>query len=167
MKKNDKYRPCAGAMIINKYNQVWLGKRLIKSDNPNKNPLWQMPQGGIDNGEKAEEAVHREVYEETGIKNITIIYESKNWYYYDIPSDIYESPKGNFVGQKQKWFLMFFSGADNEINLVPEKHMAHRQEFSEWKWEQRDKIIGQVIDFKRETYRKVLEDFKDYNIFSN
>ena len=62
---------------------------------------------------------------------------------------------------------MFFSGSDNEINLVPEKNMSHQQEFSEWKWEQRDKIVGQVIDFKRETYRKVLEDFKDYNIFSN
>jgi putative (di)nucleoside polyphosphate hydrolase len=61
---------------------------------------------------------------------------------------------------------MFFSGADNEINLVPAKNMDHHQEFSEWKWEQRDKIIGQVIDFKRETYRKVLEEFNDYNIFS-
>ena len=59
------------------------------------------------------------------------------------------------------------SGADNEINLIPEKNMIHHQEFSEWKWEQRDKIIEQVIDFKRETYHKVLEEFKDYNIFSN
>ncbi len=80
MKKTDKYRPCAGAMIINKYNQVWLGKRLIKSDNPKKIPLWQMPQGGIDSGEQANDAVYREVYEETGIKNVSIIYESKNWY---------------------------------------------------------------------------------------
>ena len=76
MRRSGIYRPCAGAMIINKYNQVWLGKRLIKSDNPKKLPLWQMPQGGIDNGEKAEEAVYREVYEETGIRNLTIIYLS-------------------------------------------------------------------------------------------
>ena len=64
---------------------------------------------------------------------------------------------------------MFFSGSDNEINLVPEKNMSHQQEFSEWKWEQRDKIVGQVIDFKRETYRKVLEDFQrlQHFFFSN
>ena len=167
MRRSGVYRPCAGAMIINKYNQVWLGKRLIKSDNPKKLPLWQMPQGGIDNGEKAEEAVYREVYEETGIKNLTIIYESKNWYYYDIPGNFYENPKGNFVGQKQKWFLMFFSGADEEINLIPDKNMTHHQEFSEWKWELRDNIIDQVIEFKKETYHKVLEEFKSYNVYSN
>ena len=126
-----------------------------------------MPQGGIDNGEKAEEAVYREVYEETGIKNLTIIYESKNWYYYDIPDNFYENPKGNFVGQKQKWFLMFFSGADEEINLIPDKNMTHHQEFSEWKWELRDNIIDQVIEFKKETYHKVLEEFKGYNVYSN
>ncbi|MAU57449.1 MAG: RNA pyrophosphohydrolase [Rhizobiales bacterium TMED28] len=166
MRRSGIYRPCAGAMIINKYNQVWLGKRLIKSDNPKNLPLWQMPQGGIDNGEKAEEAVYREVYEETGIKNLTIIYESKNWYYYDIPDNFYENPKGNFVGQKQKWFLMFFSGADEEINLIPDKNMTHHQEFSEWKWELRDNIIDQVIEFKKETYLKVLEEFKGYNIYS-
>ena len=166
MRRSGIYRPCAGAMIINKYNQVWLGKRLIKSDNPKKLPLWQMPQGGIDNGEKAEQAVYREVYEETGIKNLTIIYESKNWYYYDIPDNFYENPKGNFVGQKQKWFLMFFSGADEEINLIPDKNMTHHQEFSEWKWELRDNIIDQVIEFKKETYLKVLEEFKGYNIYS-
>ncbi len=167
MKKTGTYRPCAGAMIINKSNQVWLGKRLIRSDNPKRFSLWQMPQGGIENGEKAEDAVYREVYEETGIKNLTIIYESKNWYYYDIPNNIYEKPTGNFVGQKQKWFLMFFSGADGEINIIPDKNMTHHQEFSEWKWEERDKIVDQVIDFKKATYQRVLEEFKDYNIYSN
>ena len=71
------------------------------------------------------------------------------------------------MGQRQKWFLMYFNGADDEINLTPPENTVHYQEFSEWKWEQRDKIIEQVIDFKRETYQKVLEEFKDYNIYSN
>ena len=62
---------------------------------------------------------------------------------------------------------MFFSGADEEINLIPDKNMTHHQEFSEWKWELRDNIIDQVIEFKKETYHKVLEEFKDYNIYSN
>ena len=166
MKDDELYRPCVGAMIINEDNKVWLGKR-INIIHPEANLLWQMPQGGIDPGESPEEAVYREVYEETGIKNLKTICMSDYWYYYDIPSAMYEKVKGKYIGQRQKWFLLFHDGDDDEINLIPENNNELHQEFSEWKWELRENIVHQVINFKRETYLKVLEEFKDYNIFIN
>ncbi len=161
MLNNNLYRPCVGAMIINQDKMIWMGKRINKIDYQTDS-LWQMPQGGIDRGEKPENAVIRETYEETGIKKVEIIKKAKNWYNYDIPKEILANMKSQFIGQTQQWFLLSFKGSDDEINLIPPLKSNQMQEFTEWKWENPKNIIDMVIDFKRETYRQVLTEFNDY-----
>lgn len=166
MPNNNLYRPCVGAMIINQDGMIWMGKRINKVDYQT-NSLWQMPQGGIDEGEEPDNAVIREVYEETGIKKIQIIKKTNNWYNYDIPKEILANMNSKYVGQTQQWFLLSFEGTDDEINLIPPLKSKQPQEFIEWKWENPENILNMVIDFKRETYRQVLAEFKNYLSISN
>lgn len=168
-KLDEKFRPCVGAMIINDKSQIWIGKRITKIkkegleeiSNYKDRKLWQMPQGGIDPGEEPEEAVFREVYEETGLKDIKILAVSDHWYQYKIPKTILNNYKGKFIGQTQKWFLLQHLGNDNDVNLVPDENSGNYQEFADWKWENPEKILDQVIDFKTETYKKVLKEFEN------
>ena len=148
------YRQSVGIMILNKEKKIFLGKRLNTKDKK----CWQMPQGGIDVGENAETAMKRELFEETSIKNIKIIAKSDNYHYYNFPHDIRKKLwNGRYVGQKQKWFLMEFTGEDDEINIS-----TSEPEFSEWKWSNVNKILEKVVDFKKETYEKILLEFKDF-----
>ncbi|MDG2187538.1 MAG: RNA pyrophosphohydrolase [Hyphomicrobiales bacterium] len=153
------YRPCVGAMIINNRSEVWLGKRINKTAYQTDH-LWQMPQGGIDPGENPEKAVFREVYEETGLKKLKIISISSHWYRYEIPKIILNNMKGNYIGQTQKWFLLHHTGEDAEVNLIPDNNSDLNQEFTDWKWESRENILDMIIDFKKQTYIKVLDEFK-------
>ena len=149
----DQYRRCVGMMILNNENKILVGKRL---DHPSGH--WQMPQGGIDDNENPNEAVWREMHEEIGTNNATIIKESTQWINYKIPFETLQTlPWGHkYVGQTQKWFLFRFNGADNEINVVTEN-----PEFSEWRWSNHNLLVENIVPFKRNTYKKILEEFKD------
>ena len=148
----ENYRRGVGIFLLNQYNQLWVGKRIDFS-----NDYWQMPQGGIDDGESPKEAMIRELAEEVGIKkNYNIISETKDWFYYDLPKNVVNKIwSGQFVGQKQKWFACKFFGTDKEIALD-----NHKPEFEDWKWIRPCDSLKYVIPFKRDLYKNVLESFK-------
>ena len=156
MKSNPKdYRPNVGMMIINQKKEIFVGKRI---DHPSN--LWQMPQGGIDAQEIPSIAALREMEEEVGIKKnkVDLLTESKDWYYYSIPSDLAKTLwKGKYKGQRQKWFLYKFKGTDKDVNI----HTEH-PEFSDYKWVTKDFLVPNIVPFKKKIYEKLLLEFKDY-----
>ena len=156
MKSNPKdYRPNVGMMIINQKKEIFVGKRI---DHPSN--FWQMPQGGIDAQEIPSIAALREMQEEVGIKKnkVDLLTESKDWYYYSIPSDLAKTLwKGKYKGQRQKWFLYKFKGTDKDINI----HTEH-PEFSDYKWVTKDFLVPNIVPFKKKIYEKLLLEFKDY-----
>ena len=144
-------RSGVGIVVLNKENKVFVAKRI---DNP-KN-FWQMPQGGVDEGEDFLKAAYRELEEETSIKNVELIKELDGTITYELPDRLLGLIwKGKYRGQKQKWFLMRFIGLDNEINIKT-KH----PEFLEWKWVDLDKITDLVVDFKLHVYKEVKDKVK-------
>ena len=147
----DNYRKCVGMMILNDKNEILVGKRL---DHPSGH--WQMPQGGIDENENPEKAVWREMLEEIGTNNATMIKESNQWINYKIPTETLATlPWGDmYVGQTQKWFAFRFNGNDNEINVGTDN-----PEFSEWKWTHHNLLVENIVPFKRNTYEKILKEF--------
>jgi putative (di)nucleoside polyphosphate hydrolase len=146
------YREGVGMMIINQQNKIFVGKRI-----DTKIEAWQMPQGGIDMGETPSRAALREMHEEIGSNKGVIIAESKRWYSYDLPHFLIPRLwNGQYRGQKQKWFLIKFTGHDEEINLKT----AH-PEFNDWKWTTLDRLPKIIVPFKRKLYQAVVEEFKD------
>jgi putative (di)nucleoside polyphosphate hydrolase len=144
-------RKGVGIIVLNKKNKVFVGKR---RDNPGDK--WQMPQGGVDEGEDNFTAMQRELIEETSIKNIKIIKEIENIFEYELPENLVGIIwKGKFRGQKQKWFITRFLGQDSEINLNT-KH----PEFIEWKWLEPIKLPDVIVDFKKNLYLKLLKEIK-------
>jgi len=144
-------RSGVGIVVLNKENKVFVAKRI---DNP-KN-FWQMPQGGVDEGEDFLKAAYRELEEETSIKNVELIKELDGTITYELPDRLLGLIwKGKYRGQKQKWFLMRFIGVDDEINIKT-KH----PEFLEWKWVDLDKITDLVVDFKLHVYKEVKDKVK-------
>jgi len=142
-------RKGVGVILLNNKNQVFVGKR---KDNPGDK--WQMPQGGVDEGEDNFTAVQRELIEETSIKNIKIIKEIENVFEYELPENLVGIIwKGKFRGQKQKWFIARFLGQDSEINLNT-KH----PEFIKWKWLEPEKLPDVIVDFKKNLYLKLLKE---------
>lgn len=144
------FRPGVGIMIINDKNQVFVGKRIDSRG-------WQMPQGGIDLGETPSSAALREMKEEIGCEKGRIIAESKKWYSYNLPKNLI--PKlwnGKYCGQKQKWFLIEFTGTDKEIDILTEI-----PEFDAWQWIDIAELTKMVVPFKRKLYREVLSEFQD------
>jgi len=144
-------RSGVGIVVLNNDNKVFVAKRI---DNP-KN-FWQMPQGGVDEGEDFLKAAYRELEEETSIKSVELIKELDGTITYELPDRLLGLIwKGKYRGQKQKWFLMRFVGADNEINIKT-KH----PEFLEWKWVELEKITDLVVDFKLHVYKEVKDKVK-------
>ena len=140
-----------GIILLNNKNQVFVGKR--KDDLSDK---WQMPQGGVDDGEDYSTAMRRELNEETSIKNIKIIKEINHTYEYELPKNLIGIIwKGKFRGQKQKWFIAKFLGNYNEINLNT-KH----QEFIEWKWIDVEMLPKVMVEFKKNLYLNLLKEIK-------
>ena len=138
-----------GIIVLNKNNQVFVGKR---KDNPGDK--WQMPQGGVDQGEDYITAMKRELLEETGIKNIEIIKEIDKIYQYELRRNLVGIIwKGNYRGQKQKWFITRFLGKEKEINLNT-KHA----EFIDWKWIQPNLLPEVIVDFKKDLYLNLLKE---------
>lgn len=147
------YRPGVGIMLLNPLNQVFIARRL---DFPSGD--WQMPQGGINEGETPEEAVLRELFEETSIKSVEILAESRQWRTYDLPDHLADKLwQGAYRGQKQKWFLARFTGEDSEINLE-----THIPEFCDWKWTSILDLPGLAVYFKRESYKDIIDEFLPY-----
>jgi len=146
------YRKCAGIMLLNSENKVFVAKRI-----DTKAEAWQMPQGGIDKGESPRDAAIRELEEETGTGKAEIISESQGWYDYDLPDELVGILwNGKYRGQTQKWFLMRFKGIDSDINID-----TQNPEFSEWKWEDPNMLPDIIVSFKKELYAKLLKEFSD------
>ena len=146
-------RSGVGIVLLNKENKVFVAKRI---DNP-KN-FWQMPQGGVDEGENYLKAAYRELEEETSIKSVELIKELDGILTYDLPDRLLGVIwKGKFKGQKQKWFLMRFLGEDSEINIKTKK-----PEFLDWKWLDLDMLTKVVVDFKFNVYKELKEKVKKF-----
>ena len=140
-----------GAVVLNKNNQVFVGKRI---DNPGK--FWQMPQGGVDDGEKYFDAMKRELFEETGIKDFEVIKEIEGMTEYELPDYLLGKIwKGKYRGQRQKWFVIRFLGNDKDINLNTSK-----PEFIEWKWTNIDDLPSIIVDFKKKLYMNLVSKIK-------
>ena len=144
-------RSGVGIIVLNKDNKVLVAKRI---DNP-KN-YWQMPQGGIGKDEDFLKAAYRELNEETSIKNVELIKEIDSTITYELPNHLIGIIwKGKYKGQKQKWFLMRFTGEDKEINIK-----TKNPEFLDWKWIDLDQITEVVVDFKLHVYKELKEKVK-------
>ena len=145
------FRTGVGIILLNNENKVFVGKR---KDNPGDK--WQMPQGGVDNGEDFLTAMKRELHEETSIKNIKIIKEINQLYEYELPKNLVGIIwKGKFRGQKQKWFITNFLGNESEINLN-----TKQPEFIGWKWIDADKLPEVIVYFKKNLYINLLKEIK-------
>ncbi len=154
------YRPCVGIMVLNRDGLAFVGRRLGGPEHTDLTHEWQMPQGGIDDGEDAFRAAKRELYEETSIRSIEKIGEIGEWLAYDLPHDVIRHAwKGKYRGQKQKWFALRFTGKDSEIDIAHPGGGKHKPEFVEWKWADVMSLPDLIIPFKRKVYERVVKEF--------
>jgi putative (di)nucleoside polyphosphate hydrolase len=146
------YRPCVGVMLFNREGLVFVGKRIDQTVEG-----WQMPQGGIDDGEAPLEAALREMKEEIGTNNAEFLRELNEWLEYDLPAHLLGiALHGRYRGQRQKWLAMRFRGEDSEINVA-----TPEPEFESWKWLAIEALPRLIVPFKRDTYAKVIAAFRD------
>ena len=146
------YRPCAGMMVFSRDGRIFVGKRIDQSIE-----AWQLPQGGIDEGEAPRQAMMRELKEEIGTDHVDILREHPDWLTYDLPAHLLGLVwEGRYRGQRLKWFALRFLGADSEIDVK-----TPHQEFSDWKWVTRGELLPLVVPFKRDMYAKVIAAFSD------
>lgn len=151
------YRPCVGIMLFNREGLVFVGRRIDQTVEG-----WQMPQGGIDDGETPDQAGLRELEEEVGTNKAVILREHPDWLCYDLPPHLLGiALHGRYRGQKQKWLAMRFTGDDKDINIA-----THEPEFGQWKWLAVEALPRLIVPFKRDTYAKVIAEFRDL-AFSN
>ena len=142
-----------GAIVLNKENKVFVGRRI---DNPINN--WQMPQGGANKNEPLLEAMRRELCEETNIKNIKILKKLDQWFQYELPDELLGKIwKGRFRGQKQKWFIVKFLGEDSEININ-----TKNPEFIEWRWIDFKKLPEVIVYFKKDLYKNLVSNISNF-----
>jgi len=146
------YRPCVGVMLFSADGSVFVGRRIDQTVEG-----WQMPQGGIDEGETPAEAALRELEEEIGTSNAKVLREMDEWLAYDLPAHLLGvALHGRYRGQRQKWIAMRFLGEDSEINVA-----TPEPEFAQWKWLAIEALPRLIVPFKRDTYAKVIAAFQD------
>lgn len=159
------YRPCAGVMVFNRAGLVFVGRRKGGVEHVDDTHVWQMPQGGIDEGEDPYAGALRELYEETSIRSVEKLGEIAEWIAYDIPRDIVaEAWGGKYRGQKQKWFALRFSGPDSEIDVLSPGGGKHKAEFIDWRWVELKSLPELVVPFKRATYEQVVKEFAAFGV---
>lgn len=145
------YRKCVGMILLNSEKKVFVGQRNDKSSE-----AWQLPQGGVEEGESFHDALFREMEEEVGTRNAEIVSESPNLLRYDLPKDLRDKLwNGKYIGQEQKWYLMKFLGNEEEINIY-----TPHQEFTNYKWVEIDEISSLIVEFKRSLYLQLVTIFK-------
>ena len=150
------YRPCVGVMLVNSEGKAFVGKRI---DN-REGDWWQMPQGGVDDGEALDQAMLRELAEETGARpqHLEIVTRLPDELFYDLPAELQGKLwGGRYRGQRQSWFLVRFAGADSDIDL--DAH--HDPEFCEWRWVDPELLPELIVPFKREVYQAIVAGFRD------
>ena len=160
--ENLPYRPCVGVMLINRAGLVFIGRRIGGPEHVDDTHSWQMPQGGVYAKEDPYKAALRELHEETNVRSVEKLAESKDWYAYDIPRAIVgQAWKGKYRGQTQKWYALRFTGSDSEIDIA---HPAggHEPEFVDWRWEQMARLPELIVPFKREVYERVVQEFAKF-----
>jgi putative (di)nucleoside polyphosphate hydrolase len=156
-------RPCAGIILFNREGRVWIGRRRRPKWASYAQPdiddyIWQPPQGGIDKGETARVAAFRELREETGVINATLISELPDWLSYELPSDLLGvALKGKYAGQRLRWFAMRFKGRESEIDLAPKGGV--KSEFDSWRWANLEELPDLALPFKRPVYEAVVRAF--------
>ena len=144
------YRPCAGIVLMNREGLIFTGERI---DTPG---AWQMPQGGIDEGESNQAAALRELEEEISVKptDVEVVRATQDWVLYDLPDDLLGKVwKGQFRGQKQYWVLLKLLANDSVINI-----QTAEPEFGRWRWASPEQVIRDIVPFKREVYQQVLSE---------
>ncbi|NBO19914.1 MAG: RNA pyrophosphohydrolase [Proteobacteria bacterium] len=144
------YRPGVGILLLSRDHKVFVAKRIDM-----RSEAWQMPQGGIDEGEDPRTATLRELQEEIGTDKVEVLAESQQWFTYDLPEHLVPVIwGGKYRGQRQKWFALRFTGKDSDINLETE-----HPEFLEWKWVSLREVPQFIVPFKRELYERIVEEF--------
>ncbi len=149
------YRPCVGIVLINRQGEIFAGQRLDSTMQ-----AWQMPQGGIDDGEKPREAALRELREETGVTGdlVEFVAKTEDWVTYDLPPELLGKVwGGKYRGQRQKWFLFRFTGRDDDIRIATE-----HPEFSHWRWIGAGELVSSIVPFKRAVYEQVVAAFRPH-----
>jgi putative (di)nucleoside polyphosphate hydrolase len=142
-------------MLIARDRRIFVGRRAQQPDG--QPDAWQMPQGGVDDGETPVEAACRELWEEVGTSNALLLRESAQWLTYEVPESMRPAHwKGRWHGQAQRWFALAFTGRDADIDIA-----AHDQEFDAWQWMSAGEMLERIIPFKRATYVAVVEEFRD------
>lgn len=150
---NDGYRPNVGIVIANSEGRVLWARRVGQD-------AWQFPQGGIKSGESPDDAVFRELKEETGLDpdQVKVVGSTRGWLRYRLPRRLLRQNNSNFVGQKQRWYLLEMRAPDEAVSF----NYSDSPEFDHWQWVSYWYPLGQVVSFKREVYRKALKELAPY-----